>query len=146
MKTTTNFTKARLGSVAMSACGACGQELGDVVIKSAGNPKGPEYIGPRLVAFGDARCEFCTFIASWMSHEGIEPGAKKCGASKVIERLPDDSYELVAYVPFTEDESEEERTKTLTDGTEFVLRHRTVVRAERDGDGMKLVELVDKGV
>lgn len=123
-ETTTDFSKARLGSAALQVCCVCGSEMGNVLMKTHGNPNGPEFVG-RHVAVKDDACEFCIFVPRWMAHVGIAPGTKKCGAAKLVEG---DERKLLAFVPFTEDE---DRKKRLEDGTEFELGHAMVVRVEQ---------------
>lgn len=141
MSTTTDFTKARLGSTAMGACGACHQETGTILLKTRGNLHGPEYIGPRLIVVDpDERCEFCTFLGMWRAQEGID---EMCGAAKIVTKDDAGVRELVAFIPFTEGE---DLDKELADGTEFTIRHRMVLLAERDDQGFRLVKVLEKGV
>jgi len=137
-RTTNNFDLARVGSVAMSACSACGVETGEILIKSQGVAGAPEYTGPRLVAPEGNYCEFCNVAGMWKAQEGIEG---RVGAAKVV-MLKRDSFELVTYIPFTE---EDDRNKTLADGTTFEIRHGTIILAEKDGKGMKLVKVMEPG-
>jgi len=143
MPSTNNFMEARLGSAALEACGACGLETGVVMLKKRGPINGPEYNGPSLLQNPEARCEFCQFVGMWMAQEKHDPTTGgKVGASKIVERLEDGSEKLVAFVPFTE---KEERDNNLADGTKFQFQHGMVLRAEREGKGLKLVEIIKEG-
>ena len=143
--TTEDFLKARLGSAADHACGLCHEPTGVVFFKKRGNPKGPEYVGPRyIVNDSDARCEFCQFLEAWMHHEDINPKETglKYAAAKIITRDPKSGVDtLVAFVPFS---SEDEVEGSLADGTKFEWKHALKVRAEHDegSNGMKLVEIL----
>lgn len=123
-KYTDDFNKARLGSTALAACEVCGGSTGEIIFKSKGNPKGPEFTG-RAVRVEGALCEFCRFLPMWMAHVGIEPGTVRCGAAKIVDSSPE--RKLIAFVPFREDEA---RDKTLVDGTPFKFAHGMVIRAE----------------
>ena len=141
MSTTTDFMKARLGSTAMEACGACHQETGAVLFKKAGSMNGPEYIGPQLVVTDpDTRCEFCEVLGAWRAQEGIEG---RCGVAKIVTAGPNGVRELLAYVPFQEGE---DLDKELFDGTKYTFRHRMVLKAEQDDEGHRLVEILEEGV
>lgn len=142
MDTTKDFMKARAGSAAAEACGACGQDTGVIMIKKRGGNK--DYTGPTHVQNPEARCEFCHFIGMWMAHEGhdVEKDGKVC-AAKVV-KMVDGREELVAFIVATE---HEDRNKELVDGTKFELRHGTVIRAEPgEGTQMMLVEILREGV
>ena len=142
-KTTTDFHEARVGSVAMECCGACGLPTGSILFKNKGRGDSPEYVGPSYLGNEEARCEFCNFLAIWMAQEGVEPGSTRVGASKLVTVDETGTRDLLAYVPFTEDE---DRDKTLVDDTPFTLTHGTVIRCERDGDFINLVEVLEGGV
>jgi hypothetical protein len=141
--TTTDFKKARLGSVAMEGCGACGCETGSILMKKRGNPNGPEYLGPNVLVNPEARCEFCHFLGVYMADQGIEPGKKKHGAAKIVEEDNEGVRKLLAYVPFDEDE---DQNKQLHDGTPFTFKHRMVIKAENRGDQHTLVAILEEGV
>lgn len=142
---TSIFKKARLGAVAMEACGTCSLGTGVVLIKKRGNPQGPEYVGPRLIQNPEARCEFCTFLGMWMASEKIDPKETglKYGAAKLITRDPKSGVDtLIAFVPFDEREAAENKGN-LADGKEFQWSHGLVIRAEKDvGTMMKLMEIL----
>ncbi len=143
--TTEDFKKARLGSTVMEACEVCKLPTGDTLFKKRGKPNGPEYVGPMHLVVKDARCEFCHFLGMWMAHEKVDPTETglKYGASKIVTRDPKSGVDtLVAFVPFS---SEEDVAKTLADGTEFSFAHGMLLRAERDGEGMKLMEILERG-
>lgn len=151
--TTDNFNKARLGSAAMEACGACGQATGTILMKRKGDPNGPEYRGSRLVLPNYAksrhdepetpRCEFCDFVGRWMADKGIDSGSTKVGAAKIVEGS---ARELLAYVPFTEADLVENPTVSLIDGTKHPWRHRMVIRATKNAESVKLVEILEQGI
>ncbi len=148
MRTTEDFSKARLGSSAIEACGTCNTPTGTLLFKKRGNPKGPEYIGPRYLANPEAQCEFCTFLAMWMNHENVDPKETglKYGAAKIVTRDPKTGVDtLVAFVPFSEKDLEENKG-SLADGSEFEWAHGMVVFAEKDEstNDMKLVKIDDR--
>jgi hypothetical protein len=143
-RTTESFSKARVGSVAMAACGACHQSTGEILIKKQSTHNAPEYVGPRLVLVSEeARCEFCAFLGHWMAQEKADPRETglQYGAMKLVENTPE--RKLIAFVPFS---SAEDLNKGLADGTPVVFKHRMIIGCERDGEGMKLVAVLEQGV
>jgi hypothetical protein len=143
METTKEFSKARIGSVVMEACGACGLKTNTILLKSHGSTT-KEYVGPRVLMNSDARCEFCTFLSMWIDQGHYDSSVNgKIGAAKVVENLDNGSEKLIAYIPFTEKDN---LNKKLFDGTPFTVKHGMVILAKREGEICKLVRILEEGI
>ncbi len=151
---TTDFNEARLGSVAMEACGACGQETGTIILKKQSRANAPEYTGPRLIVMKDesgevSRCEFCDFLSTWIPHEGLMDRMKepdfRVGAAKIVTEDESGVRSLVAMVPFT---GEEEVKHIIVAGKKVLIQHRMIILAEQDVgcETMTLVRVLEPGV
>jgi hypothetical protein len=137
---TTDFTKARLGAVAIQACSVCCMEMDTIIFKKAGFIDGPEYDYKHVAVEGQV-CEFCEFLGMWFEHEGVntkETGLKY-GAAKIV----DQDGELFAFVPFS---SDEDLLKTLVDGTEFTFKHGMVLECEKTPISCTLTKILKEGV
>jgi hypothetical protein len=137
MNTTSDFHKARVGSVAMQVCDICGSHMG-ILLKRQGKAGAPEYTGPRDIAIADQHCEFCTFLGMYFAQEGKEEGVKY-GAAKIVK----ENGELLAFVPFTD---KEDRKGKLADGTEFEIRHSMVIEAKQVAGGFQLAKIMEEGL
>ncbi len=137
MKRTDNFKEAPLGTAVMQACSICGAYMPSVLLKMRGPSSDKvRYTGPMRVAIPDQHCEFCAFVGMYKSSEKY---AGRLAAGKIVEGA---ERKLVAFVPFLEDEE----TKAIRVGEEMVPRaHGLVIRAEKDGEGMRLVEVLERG-
>jgi len=140
------FDHAPVGTAVLEACAICGLDTGVVLFKARGLAGAPPYKGPsRVVAAPESRCEFCAFLELWCTQEKHDPKKSKVGAAKIVEVDAAGVRKLVAFVPFTE---QDERSKTLADGTPFTFQHGMVLRAEREPDGKscRLVEVLEPGL
>lgn len=139
VKTTDDFVKAPVGTAAVQACACCKMDMPVVLLKSRGaRPDNVRYDGPSRVAIEGQYCEFCEFVALYKSSEKYNG---RVAAGKIVRG---EGRELVAFVPFLEDED----IKEITVGDEQVPRaHGLVLLAEPTDDGkMRLVEVLERGV
>tara|TARA_B100000886_G_scaffold276639_1_gene200592 strand:+ start:152 stop:625 length:474 start_codon:yes stop_codon:yes gene_type:complete len=142
-----DFLKAPVGHPFLACCATCGQETGEIILKSKGRANTgvstwsiPKYIVPSE----DSTCEFCEALGTWMGSEEIDPKETglQYGMAKIVTENEDTSRELVAFVPF----SSEERRVNVGD-EDIELAHRMVIKAvQAGGDQMKLVSILEEGV
>jgi hypothetical protein len=142
MRTITDPMKAPCGTSFMEICQNCGESTGVVAFKKTGpDPHKVNYTGPTQIINPERpNCEFCTFLAAFFE-AGHKVAGRRYGAAKII----DEQGHLVAFVPFHDGD---DRNNRLSDGTQYRMNHRTVVRARPSPEKgkMELFELVDPGV
>lgn len=142
------FKKAPVGTPFMEACGECGQETGAICLKKRGPVKDkgvPSCFMPRFLINPDARCEFCEFVAVFVTSAEVPEDERNdfFGAAKIVREDKNGVQELIAFVPFN---YKEDRTKSLIDGTEFKFSHGTVILAEkREEENWVLTKVLKRG-